>query len=79
MNNKNTNPEIKKKKEKRKKEKERENELEIQRLKNMYSCSVQSSLYSFQKRVKKKLIIFWVSKFLGSKSTQILINMIFCF
>ena len=33
----------------------------------------------FPKKSKKKMIIFWVSKFLGSKSTQILINVIFCF
>ena len=33
----------------------------------------------FPKKSKKKMIIFWVSKFLGSKSTQILINVIFLF
>ena len=44
----------------------------------MNSCSVQSSLYSSQKR-EKKMIIFWVSKLLGSKSTKILINVIFLF
>ena len=33
----------------------------------------------FPKKRKKKKIVFWVSKFLGSKSTKILIYMIFCF
>ena len=33
----------------------------------------------FPKKSKKKKIIFWVSKFLSSKSTQILINVIFYF
>ena len=38
-----------------------------------------SEFFVFFLKKRKKMVIFWVSKFLGSKSTQILINVIFCF
>ena len=42
-----------------------------------FMCCSKFFVFFPKKSKKKKMIIFWVSKFLGSKSTQILINVIF--
>ena len=44
-----------------------------------FMCCSKFFVFFPKKSKKKKMIIFWVSKFLGSKSTQILINVIFLF